>query len=474
MKKWLCVVCGLIYDEAAGWPDDGIAPGTRWEDVPEDWTCPDCGVGKEDFEMLEINEEETPVTAAPEVSQPSPAAVAAASAAVSPHQPPIVIIGSGHAGYSLAAALRKRDANAAIVVFTEDDGADYAKPGLSNAMARGKTADALVTATAQEMQQRHHIQVHSHSQVQSIAADKHLISTAHGEQAYSKLVLATGAEAIRLPLAGDGVADMLSVNSLSGYRVLRERLDSGTVRNISIIGNGLVGCEFANELIAQGYEVSVIGLTYCLDTLLPEIISRDLEQKLRAAGVQWYLDNSVQSITRSDGAYQLSLSKGQTVAADLVLSAVGLRPRTALAEAAGITCRRGIVVDETLQTSAADVFALGDCAEVNGRVLPFIAPITYGVKALAETLSGYPAAVRYPLMPVVVKTPALPLLILPPPPGTAGTWQVQNSGRGMRGLFVDNEHLIVRGFVLSGELVSSERQQWMDAVNAGHGESQHE
>jgi rubredoxin len=55
MKKWQCVVCGFIYDEAEGWPEDGIEPGTRWDDVPEDWVCPDCGVGKEDFEMIEID-----------------------------------------------------------------------------------------------------------------------------------------------------------------------------------------------------------------------------------------------------------------------------------------------------------------------------------------------------------------------------------------------------------------------------------
>lgn len=55
MKKWQCVVCGFIYDEAEGWPDDGIQPGTAWEDVPEDWECPDCGVGKEDFEMIEMS-----------------------------------------------------------------------------------------------------------------------------------------------------------------------------------------------------------------------------------------------------------------------------------------------------------------------------------------------------------------------------------------------------------------------------------
>ena len=54
MKKWQCIVCGFIYDEAEGWPEDGIAPGTRWEDIPDNWLCPDCGVGKDDFEMIEI------------------------------------------------------------------------------------------------------------------------------------------------------------------------------------------------------------------------------------------------------------------------------------------------------------------------------------------------------------------------------------------------------------------------------------
>ena len=53
-KKWECIVCGLIYDEELGWPEDGIEPGTAWEDVPEDWLCPECGVGKEDFDMIEI------------------------------------------------------------------------------------------------------------------------------------------------------------------------------------------------------------------------------------------------------------------------------------------------------------------------------------------------------------------------------------------------------------------------------------
>ncbi len=72
MKKWLCVICGLIYDEALGWPDDGIVAGTRWEDVPEDWLCPECKVGKADFEMIEISEPVKAVAASAVIStQPS-------------------------------------------------------------------------------------------------------------------------------------------------------------------------------------------------------------------------------------------------------------------------------------------------------------------------------------------------------------------------------------------------------------------
>lgn len=87
MRKWLCIVCGWIYDEAKGWPADGIAPGTKWEDIPDDWMCPECQVGKADFEMLDITdieEDEIPQVAAAAVIEP------------------VVIIGSGHAGYHVA------------------------------------------------------------------------------------------------------------------------------------------------------------------------------------------------------------------------------------------------------------------------------------------------------------------------------------------------------------------------------------
>ena len=156
MKKWLCIVCGVIYDEAEGWPQDGIPPGTRWEDVPEDWKCPECGVGKADFEMLEIAGEEVP-SASPAIAV---SAVAAANPVTqcSPH--PVVIVGSGHAGYGLAQAIRQRDPHAEIIVLTRESGHLYSKPALSIATSLGRSVESLIAESPFEIERRLRIRVY--------------------------------------------------------------------------------------------------------------------------------------------------------------------------------------------------------------------------------------------------------------------------------------------------------------------------
>ena len=129
MSKWECIVCGLVYDEAKGWPDDGIAPGTKWEDVPEDWLCPDCGVGKEDFELLE----EAPVEQIPHHEEPVADTV----------HPPVVIIGTGLAGYGLAKEFRKHDSETPLILISSDDGRSYSKPMLSTGYTKNTSADDL-------------------------------------------------------------------------------------------------------------------------------------------------------------------------------------------------------------------------------------------------------------------------------------------------------------------------------------------
>lgn len=459
MKKWLCIVCGLIYDEAEGWPSDGIEPGTRWEDVPEDWVCPDCGVGKADFEMIEITAEDEPVATSVEAMSLPAAAVAAPAAPVS--RGPLVIIGSGHAGYGLAEAVRIRDAEREIHVFTADDGGAYSKPALSNAFALDKNADSLLDEPALAVEQRLDIRVHAFCPVERIDAERQCLITRLGEMPYGELVLATGARPIRIPVTGDQDA-LLSVNNRADYRAMRERL-AGFERSarVAIIGDGLIGCEFANDLAQAGHAVSVIGLAeQPLPRLLTEGGGWALHTALSALGVNWYLQRSVSAVQAEEGSYRLTLTDDTLLDVDLVVSAVGLAPNIDLAVQAGIDCNRGICVDERLATSVPHIHAIGDAVEIDGQLLPYLAPINAGLHALAATLCGTPTPVSYPTMPVMVKTPAAPICVVVPPVAYDGRWQETDLADGIQAACYDPGDVLI-GFILVGETAMAQRGEWL-------------
>jgi rubredoxin-NAD+ reductase len=443
-KKWLCIICGFIYDEELGWPHDGIEPGTRWEDVPEDWLCPDCLVGKEDFEMVEL-----PVVAATPVNP-----VAAASLTIP--SGPIVIVGSGYAGYNLAEAVRKLDAKVDIVVLTQDDGMHYSKPTLSTGLQMQQSADGLVVELPLDRANRLNIRIITHCQVERIDIQAQCLYTNIGQQAYAQLVLAQGAQAISLPIAGNASGDIISVNDLQDYRRYRQLLQGQ--KNVLLIGNGLIGCEFANDLALVDKHVSLVGLTaWPMDRLLPQEIGRRLQSKLADIGVDWWLENTVASIDYIDAAnadtgYQVTLSSGDLLQVDVLVSAVGLQARTKLAINAGIACGVGIKTDARLMTNVNHIYALGDCVETNGQLQPFIAPIHWGIQALSQTLTGIPTAVSYPHMTVVVKTPACPITLLAPPAFKSGQWQLSGDEEGMVARFEDKAGQL-QGFVLQGEQV---------------------
>ena len=446
MKTWLCVICGLIYDEEKGWPEDGIAAGTRWEDVPDDWACPDCKVGKGDFEMLEIK---APVTAVAQPVQlrqkPVPARL--------PTQA-IVIIGSGHAGYGLAAALRKADPYVEIRVLTQDSGYLYSKPALSIGVAQGKDAAALAVDSPLAIERRLNIRVYPHCRVERIDSAARRLHTSLGEMDYGQLVLACGARPIRPQIEG-GADAVVSVNDLAEYGRFRERLKGA--RRVVILGDGLIGCEFANDLAAGGFEVSVVGLgQWPMARLLPQEAGERLQGALAALGVRWHLGNTVQRIDAAEHGHRLTLADGQQIEADLVLSAIGLRADLALAASAGIETGCGIRVDAHLQTSQPGIYALGDCIEIEGQLLPYLAPINQGIQALARTLLGQPTPVSYPLMPVMVKTPAMPISLLAPMQGTSGAWRCTTTRGGLNAGFYDARGAL-RGFALLGNEAQAQR-----------------
>lgn len=368
---------------------------------------------------------------------------------------PIIIIGTGQAGYTTAREFRKHDQVTPLTLVSLDDAASYYKPNLSKALAMGKDATGLVMRPKEKMAETLNARILSHCRVETIDTDAHTVTVDGEKLGYSKLVLAVGAHQTTVPLKDAAAQDVLTVNSLTDYAGFREQL--ARARRVAILGAGLIGCEFANDLAAAGYEVTVIDpAERALSRFLPESSARALARGLESLGVTWRLGELAESVTREGESLRLKLSGGGEISADIVLSAIGLRPNIELARAAGIDIDRGILTNARLETSAPDVYAIGDCAEICGRILPFVMPITHAARALGQTLAGEPIAVRYPAMPIIVKTPACPTVVAPPVEGE-GDWEIEGSDADLAALFRDNEGRVL-GFALTGKAVSRKNE----------------
>lgn len=371
---------------------------------------------------------------------------------------PVVIVGAGLAAYSCAREFRKLDSSTRLTIVTRDGGGFYSKPMLSNALAGNKTPQSLVMKPVEKMAEELNATILVRREVVSVDAAARSLQLDDGTTlAWRDLVLALGADPIRLPLAGSAAGDVLSVNDLDDYARFAERLDG--VRRVVILGAGLIGCEFANDLLARGIEPVVIDPAgWPLSRLVPQQAGQWLQERLAAAGVAFRLGRSAVAVLAGDDGYTVELDDGEVLQAGLVLSAVGLRPRVALAEAAGLAVVRGIVVDRSLQASTPHVYALGDCAEVAGLSLPFVMPIMQQARTLAAGLAGNATTLGYPAMPVVVKTPACPTVVSPALGVAEAIWQVEADEAALLARHVDAEGRLV-GLVLMGE-ATKQRQQY--------------
>lgn len=390
---------------------------------------------------------------------------------------PIVIIGAGMAGYTLAREFRKLDKETPLVLISADDAVNYAKPTLSNALVGNKAPDQIGLGDAAKMSEQLNMQILPHTWVSQINVEAHTLSlksdTSETTQPYSKLVLAVGANPIRLPIEGDGASDVFVVNSLIDYRIFRDSLSLRRDKRVLLLGAGLIGCEFANDLKATGHDVTVVDIApQPLGRLLPAHTAKAFQTNLEQAGIRFAMNTTVQAINKAGDDYEITLTNGDKFIVDIVLSAIGLRPNLELAQSADVHTSRGVAVDVLLQTSQPDIYAIGDCAEVAGLLLPFVMPIMQQARALAKTLAGETTAVHYPAMPVAVKTPAAPLTVLPAPVDVAVEWQVEEFEDGMLAKAFDAEQ-VLRGFVLLGATAGKQRltlaKQVPDLIPANNG-----
>lgn len=368
---------------------------------------------------------------------------------------PVVIVGAGLAGYTLAKELRKLAPDLPITLVTADSGALYSKPMLSNALAQGQSPEQLVQAAPQEQADKLGLTLLAHRRVTQIDRTGLRLITDQGPIPYRHLVLALGARPRQPWFPGAELA--ISVNHLDHYARFRQALQPGA--HVCIIGAGLVGCEFANDLLAAGHPVTLVESSdRPLGQMAPEPIARRLRDGLAGQGATWHCGTGVAGVSPQGAGYRVRLENGVEILADLVLAAIGLEPETDLARQAGLAVERGIRVDCYLTTTDLHISALGDCAQVKDMVLPYILPLMQQARALAANLTGNPARLSLPALPVVVKTPACPLVLCPPPPGRAGAWhQERDDAAGAVSRYLDPDGALL-GFALAGDACGQRRQ----------------
>lgn len=426
---------------------------------------------------------------------------------------PVIIIGSGMAGYTLARELRKLTTSLPIVMVCQDSGDSYAKPTLSNAYAQNKLADTIANASAAKMAETLNLTLLNFHQVTDINTDEQVIvvrslinEASQTTLAYRDLVLATGAHSRMLPNLAVNQQTIFAVNHLDEYKSFQQRLNTLKSQKlapikVAIIGAGLIGCEFANDLIGQNTDNQTADITVALfdkaarplSQQLPSQAGILLQDALTQSGVTFYLGTDITSITTnvntnintSDNAtVTISFDRdkqSQTFEADIVLIAIGLVANIELAASANIaiassqhinptithlprTVQQGIKVDAYLATSAKHIYAVGDCANVMGSYMPYVMPLMNQAKALAKTLADpnmAPTKVAYPAMPVAIKTPSLPLVVLPVSGQYSDDqldWQTTQTTDGMvmTAHPKDDPHSIL-GFVLAGKEAAKQR-----------------
>ena len=274
------------------------------------------------------------------------------------------IVGGGVAAAKAAEALRDKDFDGHVVLFAAEEHLPYERPPLSKEYLAGKKELGDFTPDSSAWYRDHHIELQLGTEVSAIDPSAHTVSMPDGGTVrYDKLLLATGSHARRPPIPGADAEGVHYLRTVDDSDALNAALVEGS--SLAVVGGGWIGLEVAAGARERGVSVTVVEMA---ELPLMAALGREVGEVFAALhrehGVDLRLGATVQEITTADGtATGLKLGDGSTVDADAVLVAVGAAPNTALAEQAGLALGDGgVLVDASLRTSDADIFAVGDIA----------------------------------------------------------------------------------------------------------------
>ncbi|MGO2434791.1 MAG: NADH:flavorubredoxin reductase NorW [Serratia proteamaculans] len=359
--------------------------------------------------------------------------------------PGILIVGSGFAARQLVKNLRRLNSDVPIRLIAADSCDEYNKPELSHVISQNQTADALTRQTCGSFAEQFQLTLHPNTRITDIDTQHKRVCSGEQSWQYDKLVLAVGASAIVPPVTGNEL--MLTLNSQQEYR--DGELTLLQAQRVLILGGGLIGCELAMDMCRAGKQVTLVDRSgSLLSALMPIEASSRLQHCLQQMGVEVLLNQQLSALIQQDSGIQATLGNGRQLSVDAAIASVGLRPNVGLARQANLQVDRGIRVNNRLQTSQIDVYALGDCAEIDGQLLPFLQPIQFSAMALAKNLLGAEEGVKLPAMLVKVKTPNLPLHLAGETHRQDLSWNIVAEQQGMIAKGFDRQQQL-RAFIVS-------------------------
>ncbi len=277
---------------------------------------------------------------------------------VSDHRTAMVIVGGGAAGLSAAEMLRRRGFDGRIVMLSDDDAPPVDRPNLSKDYLAGGVSEESAYLRPATFYSDNSIDLRLSTEVTALDIRAHELTVSTGERiAYDRLLLATGAEPVRLWIPGADESNVLSLRSLADCRKI---IDGARAEKTAlIIGASFIGLEVAAALRVRGIEVHVIAPERVpMERVLGPEMGQFLQSLHEQHGVIFHLNETAVSIAK----HQVTLKSGRTLDAGLIIAGIGVRPRVGLALKAGLLVDRGVVVNSYLETSAPDVFAAGDIA----------------------------------------------------------------------------------------------------------------